>query len=69
MGLFFGHDHIPFFIPGEFIEKVFLGIFPAVFLFCSEFWRNGEYRHQGVGVQLIIFDFVNDFLCVFDGFR
>ncbi len=68
MGFFFGEDDIPFFIPGKFIEKIFLCEFPAIFLFGSQFRRNWEYWHQRIGIEFIFFYFISYFLCIFDGF-
>ena len=67
--LLFVHHDIALLVAGKFIEEVFRRELLAVLLFRSQFRRNGKHGHQRVGIQLIDFHLVGDFLRVFDGFR
>ena len=56
-------------IAGKLVEQVFLGVFLSVFRLSAKVLRNGEYRHDGVGVDAVGLHLVDNLLRVFQHLR
>ena len=68
-GIFLTHDDVAMLVSGKLIEKVFFREFLTIFLFRAKVLRDGEFRHNRIGVNAIGLNFVNDFLRVLQGKR
>ena len=69
LGLLLRHDDIAVLIAGELVEKVFFSEFLAVLFFRAKVLRNGENRHNRIGINAVGLNFIDNLLSVFQSKR
>ena len=66
LGILLAHNDLTFLVTGKLVKQILFRVFLPVLFLRTDLRRDRENRHQRVGIQFIIFNFINNLLCILD---